>query len=464
MVEYPIISDKKIKVDYVTAAQGRIYIGGILLDECYDIQYTYQESKEPIYGYNSKHFDAILPGQVIIYGSFTINYKHDKYLWAILKNLQPGESAQKSIDRQAENSKAAQNFKNKLIAYKKLQQTLQDDKRKLAELQSYGKEIDANLVIQDQEKLAQTNNFKVKINNIQSDKDSFINGLGDTEQEALRMKLKTFNEGINDPQASGGLVQLNKQHEDNLKSINDELNRINQEVSDLQTTLSNLQSLLSPGQNEPVLSDANRFNYTNGINEVQKRIDDNNLVVDNLLTLRDETTQQFNSAITQNSNQLKGMLDGDSNLKKAISFDTTLARVQTDQVKFLESTPTLDIQGEKTKNLAAIKTQKEKVDTSKTSIETIKKEIAALKEKEKQSGMDLAAQLDTMGSANNLRGELTKRDWRPEDFGKFNIMFDYNGNTHKILESCELTGHSHALAVSGVPVKEQYNFIARKIV
>ena len=58
------------------------------MDECYDIQYMYQELKQPIYGYNSKHYDEVLPGQVAVAGSFTINYIHDAYLLKILEKTQ----------------------------------------------------------------------------------------------------------------------------------------------------------------------------------------------------------------------------------------------------------------------------------------------------------------------------------------------------------------------------------------
>jgi hypothetical protein len=73
------------QLTYYSAPQANIYINGVLLDECYDIQYSYRETKEPIYGYLSKFFDAMVDGTVIITGSFTINYKHDQYLAKVLQ-------------------------------------------------------------------------------------------------------------------------------------------------------------------------------------------------------------------------------------------------------------------------------------------------------------------------------------------------------------------------------------------
>lgn len=79
--------DGNSNLRYVNASNGKIYIGGILIDDIYDIQYSYRESKEPIYGYNSKHYDAIVPGNVIVHGSFSINYRHDSYITKVLEKV-----------------------------------------------------------------------------------------------------------------------------------------------------------------------------------------------------------------------------------------------------------------------------------------------------------------------------------------------------------------------------------------
>ena len=72
-------------LDYYTGSQMFLYIGDVWVDEITSLQYTRQQQKTPIYGYASQMFDDMAAGQVIVQGSFTINYKEQGYLWAILR-------------------------------------------------------------------------------------------------------------------------------------------------------------------------------------------------------------------------------------------------------------------------------------------------------------------------------------------------------------------------------------------
>lgn len=72
-------------LDYYDASQQSIYIGDVLVEEITSIQYSLQQSKTPIYGYASQLFDDTSAGQVIVSGSFTINFKEAGYLWAVLR-------------------------------------------------------------------------------------------------------------------------------------------------------------------------------------------------------------------------------------------------------------------------------------------------------------------------------------------------------------------------------------------
>lgn len=125
---YQKIVGAKNKNTYVSTAQGKLYLDGILIDECYDIQYSYKELKEPIFGYNSKYYDYLLPGNVIIIGSFTINYKHDGYLSAILNKAQQDKTSDinKLISRKVKADVDAQDYKYALIEYKRLVKTLKE--------------------------------------------------------------------------------------------------------------------------------------------------------------------------------------------------------------------------------------------------------------------------------------------------------------------------------------------------
>ncbi|MAH50881.1 hypothetical protein CMI37_34010 [Candidatus Pacearchaeota archaeon] len=55
--------------------------------ECAGLSYSVQNSQQPIYGYSSTQFDAMLPGREIVQGNFVLNYiKPDYLLTDVLKN------------------------------------------------------------------------------------------------------------------------------------------------------------------------------------------------------------------------------------------------------------------------------------------------------------------------------------------------------------------------------------------
>jgi hypothetical protein len=53
--------------------------------ECAGVSYSIQESKRPIYGYSSRHFDAVASGQVIVQGSLLVNYVDQNYLFEVIR-------------------------------------------------------------------------------------------------------------------------------------------------------------------------------------------------------------------------------------------------------------------------------------------------------------------------------------------------------------------------------------------
>ncbi len=48
--------------------------------ECAGISYSVQNSQQPIYGYASTQFDAMLPGREIVQGNFVANYIKPNYV------------------------------------------------------------------------------------------------------------------------------------------------------------------------------------------------------------------------------------------------------------------------------------------------------------------------------------------------------------------------------------------------
>lgn len=72
-------------MDYFNSSQTFVYIGDVLVDEVTTFQYRTSQHKTPIYGYASQLWDEVAEGLVIVEGSFTINFKEQGYLWAVLR-------------------------------------------------------------------------------------------------------------------------------------------------------------------------------------------------------------------------------------------------------------------------------------------------------------------------------------------------------------------------------------------
>jgi hypothetical protein len=72
-------------LEYFSSNQAFLYIGDVWIDEITNLQYTRIQQKTPIYGYASQLLDATSAGHILVQGSFTINYKEQGYLWAVLR-------------------------------------------------------------------------------------------------------------------------------------------------------------------------------------------------------------------------------------------------------------------------------------------------------------------------------------------------------------------------------------------
>lgn len=69
---------------YFSGANTYIEFNNNKLIECAGISYSLQNSQQPIYGYGSTVFDAVLPGREIIQGTFVINYTEPNYIVTLL--------------------------------------------------------------------------------------------------------------------------------------------------------------------------------------------------------------------------------------------------------------------------------------------------------------------------------------------------------------------------------------------
>lgn len=74
--------------EYFCGANVVIEIEGMPVLEACGLRVSIGESKRPIYGYSSRHFDAVASGQVLAEGALLINYVDHNYLFrAIEKGL-----------------------------------------------------------------------------------------------------------------------------------------------------------------------------------------------------------------------------------------------------------------------------------------------------------------------------------------------------------------------------------------
>lgn len=80
--------------EYFCGANVVVELNGVPAHEIAGISYGIQESKLPLYGYSSVHFDAVARGQVLVQGSLIINYIHQDYL---LRTLEVGKEYRRSV-------------------------------------------------------------------------------------------------------------------------------------------------------------------------------------------------------------------------------------------------------------------------------------------------------------------------------------------------------------------------------
>lgn len=71
--------------EYFCGANIVLEIESMPLLECAGLSLSLSESKRPIYGYSSRHFDAVSAGQVLVQGSLLINYVSHNYLFKAIE-------------------------------------------------------------------------------------------------------------------------------------------------------------------------------------------------------------------------------------------------------------------------------------------------------------------------------------------------------------------------------------------
>lgn len=452
-------------LDYVTASQGQIYIDGILLDEVYDIQYTYREFKEPVYGYNSKHFSSILRGTVIIHGQFSINYRHDSYLPAIFSKVAEevkGKGWKKGSPSDLKalsemNDKAAGAFKEKLRSIKDGEKNRQEYIKKI---ESLNWEVKTLTMMIEKAGAAFKHVSDVHGNNIDKLQSEY-----NTDMSNMRK---------NDPERFEKVIKSERDYNSEAEKLVENLVDGTAAVSLAQERVDNIvtkQSSLQEREREILLEVSNAGGeYT----PVQKQS-----LAD--IFLQKEELEKALIVETESLDQAKmGFFSGAKQQETRLNYqvedlDGVTDFLKKDNIKRLE-----EIKIAERDRASALQETNEtfealvvKRDEAQRSLELLIKEAEnnnkGLNEAKdsirsmKQDMMDVTEKmLDSLKKQNEGDGDSVKT--RPEDAIAFNIFFNYNGLTHKILKNCHLTGHSHAVQQGGEAIREYYSFVAREIV
>ncbi len=79
--------------DFFSGSQAMIYIGDVWVEDINHFEFSVSQSKQPIYGYASELFDGVSHGNVLVQGSFSINFKESGYLWLVLQRYKQLEKA-----------------------------------------------------------------------------------------------------------------------------------------------------------------------------------------------------------------------------------------------------------------------------------------------------------------------------------------------------------------------------------
>jgi len=74
-------------MQYFSGSQAQVFFGDVWVDDVVQISYGIASNKRPIYGYASKYYDCVTAGNVLVSGSFAINFKETGYIPIILNNL-----------------------------------------------------------------------------------------------------------------------------------------------------------------------------------------------------------------------------------------------------------------------------------------------------------------------------------------------------------------------------------------
>lgn len=96
---------------YFAGPQVGVFIGDRWVANIITIEYTESSTDAPVYGYASRHFDAVMQGNVLVQGNFTIAFTDGDYLGRFLSNYHRTEGQSDGTLRSAQDAiTRAKNF------------------------------------------------------------------------------------------------------------------------------------------------------------------------------------------------------------------------------------------------------------------------------------------------------------------------------------------------------------------
>lgn len=90
---------------YATPSQSSIYIGEFHVDDCYSVEWSYRDNRNPLYNYFDDEVVTTSLGKKIVVGSLSINFRYPGYLSYAINNAR-GQSTVDDIKTLTENGKS----------------------------------------------------------------------------------------------------------------------------------------------------------------------------------------------------------------------------------------------------------------------------------------------------------------------------------------------------------------------
>jgi hypothetical protein len=84
---YEFIYPNSVDGKYFQAAQARMYIGSLFVDELAFCQFQLMMNRIPVYGYRSQKFDAMGTGRSLVQGQLGVNFVSEGYMYVLLQEF-----------------------------------------------------------------------------------------------------------------------------------------------------------------------------------------------------------------------------------------------------------------------------------------------------------------------------------------------------------------------------------------